>query len=360
MQEEKEASGLRVQEVSKTFGKNTVLQPTTLEVQPGTFCTLLGPSGSGKTTLLRLIAGFETPTTGRVILGGRDVTDVPPQKRNVGIVFQNYALFPHLTVAQNVSYPLEMRRVPRRESEREVKKALELVRLSSFADRKPGQLSGGQQQRVALARAIVFRPPVLLLDEPMAALDKRLREEMQFEIRALQRQLGITTVAVTHDQTEALVMSDVVLVINDGVVQQRGAPDELYRHPKNKFVAGFVGESNLLAGELLREVDANYLRLESGLRIPLSKETLTANGRVVALLRPEAIELNRAEHDGFSLAARVTEKIFCGETYRLTLRLEDGTTVLARPNGMLNQGLPEAGDTTRVSWQLTQLTLIPQ
>ncbi len=353
------ASGLRVKDLSKAFGKQPVLQPTTLEVEPGAFCTLLGPSGSGKTTLLRLIAGFEKPTTGRITLGARDVTDVAPQKRNVGFVFQNYALFPHLTVAQNVVYPLEMRRVSRRQAEKDVKQVLDLVRLTSFAERKPAQLSGGQQQRVALARAIVFRPPVLLLDEPMAALDKRLREEMQFEIRALQRQLGITTIAVTHDQTEALVMSDVVLVINDGVIQQRGKPDELYRHPKNKFVAGFVGESNLLPGELIRETETKYLCLASGLRLPLSNEAPAIDGPAIGLLRPEAIDFNSTVHDGFSLLAKVTEKIFCGETYRVTLQLEDGTTVLARPNSVLNHRLPDVGETTRVSWPLTQLTLIP-
>lgn len=241
---------LEVRQLSKMFGATRVVDDLSFRVEGGAFLTLLGPSGSGKTTTLRMIAGFEDPTEGEIRVADDVVTEAPAHKRNIGVVFQQYALFPHLTVFQNIAYPLEMRKRAKGEIRRRVESVVALVRLQGFESRYPKQLSGGQQQRVALARAIVFEPPVLLMDEPLGALDKRLREVMQVEIRHLQRQLGITTVSVTHDQIEALVMSDVIAVLDRGRLQQIAPPLEAYQRPANQFVADFIGESNLLSGTM--------------------------------------------------------------------------------------------------------------
>jgi putative spermidine/putrescine transport system ATP-binding protein len=241
---------VRLDHVTKRFGPVTAVEDVTLDVQPGEFLTLLGPSGSGKTTCLRMIAGFERPTEGRVWLAGRDVTTAPPFDREVNTVFQDYALFPHMTVEQNVAYGLLVRGVDKAERRRRVTEALDTVRLPDYGPRKPAQLSGGQRQRVALARALVNRPQVLLLDEPLAALDRKLREQMQLELKALQREVGITFVLVTHDQDEALSMSDRVVVFDAGRIQQVGSPSEVYEHPSNPFVADFIGTSNLVDGEV--------------------------------------------------------------------------------------------------------------
>ena len=237
---------VRLEAVRKTFGDVVAVDGVDLEIPAGEFFTLLGPSGSGKTTTLRIVAGFEHPDEGRVYLRGADVTKLPPYDRDVNTVFQDYALFPHMTVAENVEYGLRIRRVPKRERRDRVSEALAMVRLPAFGARKPSQLSGGQRQRVALARAIVNRPQVLLLDEPLGALDLKLRQEMQIELKRIQQEVGITFVYVTHDQEEALTMSDRIAVFNDGRVEQVGAPAELYEHPATEFVAGFVGVSNML------------------------------------------------------------------------------------------------------------------
>ncbi|WP_225145012.1 MULTISPECIES: ABC transporter ATP-binding protein [unclassified Bradyrhizobium] len=351
---------LEIRDVSKRFGNLEVVRSTSLSIEPGQFVTLLGPSGSGKTTLLKMIAGFEQPSTGAILIGNREVTGLAPQKRNVGFVFQQYALFPHLTVAGNLAYPLQMRGMRKREIEVAVKEALEMVRLSHLATRRPSDLSGGQQQRVALARAVIFRPPVLLMDESLAALDKRLREEMQLEIRNLQRELKITTIAVTHDQTEALVMSDVIVVINDGVVQQTGNPADLYYRPQNEFVAGFLGESNVLKGRV--EVDAGRaeLVLGSGLRVQMDEPSSVSSGAsVTCLVRPEAIDLFPPTADASrELRGRVLQRIFCGDTFRVTLQLSDGTRLLSKPIGGNSRWLPEPGEDARVSWHPSELVLI--
>jgi putative spermidine/putrescine transport system ATP-binding protein len=249
-----EGSGAAVRFVSvrKTFGDVVAVDDVDLDVRAGEFFSMLGPSGSGKTTMLRLVAGFETPTAGAILLHGRDVTSLPPFDRDVNTVFQDYALFPHMTVEQNVAYGLMVRRVAKAERASRVGEALDAVRLSGFGRRKPSQLSGGQRQRVALARALVNRPRVLLLDEPLGALDLKLREEMQIELKALQRDVGITFLFVTHDQSEALTMSDRIAVFNRGRIEQVGAPAEIYERPATVFVAGFVGTSNLLAGPTAR------------------------------------------------------------------------------------------------------------
>ena len=239
------AESLELENVSKRFGTVAAVEPLTLAVRAGALLALLGPSGCGKTTTLRIIAGFERPDRGLVKIGGRDVTPEPPNRRRLGMVFQNYSLFPHMTVAENIAFGLKMARVPRSEIPPRVSEALSLVRLPGFEDRSPAQLSGGQQQRVALARSLITSPAVLLLDEPLGALDKNLRESMQFELRQLQKRLGITTVLVTHDQEEALTMSDSVAVMNHGRVLQVGPPQEVYARPKERFVSEFLGASNL-------------------------------------------------------------------------------------------------------------------
>jgi len=248
------ATAIRLQGVRKTFGEIVAVDEVDLEVYDGEFFSLLGPSGSGKTTMLRMIAGFERPTSGRVWLAGRDVTDLPPYDRDVNTVFQDYALFPHMNVADNVAYGLMVKGVPRAERRTRVGEALRMVRLDGFERRRPGQLSGGQRQRVALARALVNRPRVLLLDEPLGALDLKLREEMQIELKAIQTRVGITFIYVTHDQVEALTMSDRVAVVNQGRLEQVASPAEIYERPHTAFVAGFVGTSNLIRGEVAARV----------------------------------------------------------------------------------------------------------
>ena len=242
---------VRFSGVQKTYdGEQLVVRSLDLDIQRGEFLSLLGPSGSGKTTTLMMLAGFESPTAGDILLDGKQITGTPPHKRNFGMVFQNYALFPHLTVGQNVAYPLTVRKVPKAEQAERVKKALDMVRLTGMADRLPTRLSGGQQQRVALARALVFNPQLVLMDEPLGALDKQLREHMQIELKELHRQLGVTFVYVTHDQGEALTMSDRVAVFNEGVIQQLADVETLYEAPSNRFVAGFVGDNTVLSGTL--------------------------------------------------------------------------------------------------------------
>src|SRR5947208_3310027 len=244
---------VRFRGVQKTYGGvHLVVRQLGLDIQRGEFLTLLGPSGSGKTTTLMMLAGFESPTAGEIVLDGQPITRTPPHKRHFGMVFQNYALFPHLTVGQNVAYPLSVRKVSATDQGQRVARALDMVRLQGMADRYPAQLSGGQQQRVALARALVFEPQLVLMDEPLGALDKQLREHMQIELKELHRQLGVTFVYVTHDQGEALTMSDRVAVFNEGVIQQLDRVEQLYEAPSNRFVAGFVGDNTVLKGQLSR------------------------------------------------------------------------------------------------------------
>jgi putative spermidine/putrescine transport system ATP-binding protein len=307
-----------------------------LEIRDGEFFSMLGPSGSGKTTTLRLIAGFESPTSGRIWLHGDDVTAKPPFERDVNTVFQDYALFPHMSVGDNVAYGLVVRKVPRPERERRVGEALEMVRLAGYERRKPGQLSGGQRQRVALARALVNRPRVLLLDEPLGALDLKLREEMQIELKAIQNEVGITFVYVTHDQGEALSMSDRIAVFRVGKVEQVGTPAELYGRPRTSFVAGFVGASNQLSGDEARQVF----------------------GRTVsAVIRPERVSLGDPDEtigaDRASTAGRVREVLFLGAESRWIVDLDAGPTfIVTRPNAgsSIDDAGPKPGDRVRLSW----------
>jgi spermidine/putrescine ABC transporter ATP-binding subunit len=298
-----EDSAVRFDGVTKRFGEITALDDVSLLVRRGELMTLLGPSGCGKTTLLSLVAGFLTPDRGEIAIDGRRVTDLPTHRREIGIMFQSYALFPHMSVAANVGYGLKMRRIPKSEIARRVADALALVKLAGLEDRRPRQLSGGQQQRVALARALVIRPKVLLLDEPFSALDRNLRASMQVEIKEIQRKLGVTTIFVTHDQSEALSLSDRIAVIAEGRIRQLGTPDEIYRRPIDRFVASFVGDVNVLAARLDRVDGATAVVALGPVRVPVPARTLegVAPSTIVDLfVRPEGL---RVAEPGAEVAA---------------------------------------------------------
>lgn len=318
---------VRFSSVQKTYdGENLVVRDLSLDIQHGEFISLLGPSGSGKTTTLMMLAGFESPTGGDILLDGKQITRTPPHKRNFGMVFQNYALFPHMTVRQNVAYPLTVRKVPKAEQAKRVKKALDMVRLVGMDDRLPAHLSGGQQQRVALARALVFEPQLVLMDEPLGALDKQLREHMQLELKELHRQLGVTFVYVTHDQGEALTMSDRVAVFNEGKIQQLASTRNLYELPDNRFVAGFVGDSTVLRGTLGGSVAAPYVELQHGQKIPGINVNQVAMGAVVeACVRPERIALHlQPDTARNTVASHVTGIVYHGDHLRLQCDLGAG------------------------------------
>lgn len=344
---------LSLKGVSKAFDGKTVLDSLDLDILDGEFITLLGPSGCGKTTLLRLMAGFELPDTGSVILSGHDITHAAPEHRPLNTVFQNYALFPHMSVYDNVAYGLKMERRPKDEIRQRVSDVLAMVQLQEFAHRKPHQLSGGQQQRVAIARAVVKRPQLLLLDEPLSALDYKLRRTMQVELKRLQRELGITFVFVTHDQEEALSMSDRVVVLKDGQIQQLGTPREIYERPANLFTAGFVGETNLFPGYLASVNDRAITLDILGLRRTLQKPAFSVREgeQVNVLLRPEDIRV-LAPEDDHGLAGKVVERNYKGSTLDSVIHLEDGTEVLA--SEFFDEDDPtfdyKLGEPVRVSW----------
>ncbi len=314
------SAAIKLDQVTKTFdGRVMAVDAVTLDIAAGEFFSLLGPSGCGKTTSLRMIAGFEHPDSGRVHVGGKDVTDLPVHRRDMGMVFQSYALFPHRTVAENVAFGLRMREVPKPEIERRVAAALAQVALTGFETRKPGQLSGGQQQRVALARALVVEPPVLLCDEPLGALDRKLRQQMQFELKELQKRLGVTLVFVTHDQEEALAMSDRIAVMNGGKVEQVGTPTEIYERPRTRFVADFIGEINILEG-------AGPLRA----------------------LRPEKIRL--VAPDGARLAGRVETANYLGGSTLLRVQPTNGPSMLVRETHAGERASRMPGDAVGLTW----------
>jgi len=314
------SAAIKLDQVTKTFdGRVMAVDAVTLDIAAGEFFSLLGPSGCGKTTSLRMIAGFEHPDSGRVHVGGRDITDLPVHRRDMGMVFQSYALFPHRTVAENVAFGLRMREVPKPEIERRVAAALAQVALTGFETRKPGQLSGGQQQRVALARALVVEPPVLLCDEPLGALDRKLRQQMQFELKELQKRLGVTLVFVTHDQEEALAMSDRIAVMNGGRVEQVGTPTEIYERPRTRFVADFIGEINILQ----------------------------EGGRLRAL-RPEKIRLVAAE--GARLSGTVETSNYLGGSTLLRVRPTTGPSMLVRETHAGERASRAPGDAVGLAW----------
>jgi len=324
---------IELQKVSKAFNGEWALQNIHLQVNRGEFLTLLGPSGCGKTTILRLIAGFESATSGSLFINGENVSTVPPEYRQVNTIFQNYALFPHLTVFDNVAFGPRLKKWNKEKIKQQVTEILRMVQLEALAHRKPHQLSGGQQQRVAIARAVVNHPLVLLLDEPLSALDYKLRKNMQIELKQLQRRLGITFIFVTHDQEEALSMSDRIAVLNAGKIEQIGTPKEIYENPANLFVARFVGESNLLTGEIVATQENNcQVRLANQiLSLPTTK-SLIGQDKVHVLLRPEDLRVWSAEELGDTQQAIpgvVEEIIYKGTTVDLLVRLEDGQQLFA-------------------------------
>jgi spermidine/putrescine transport system ATP-binding protein len=337
--------------VRKAFGSFVAVQDVDFGIARGEFFSLLGPSGCGKTTLLRMIAGFEQPTAGRVLLDGSDVSRVPPYKRNVNTVFQQYALFPHMTVLENVAFGPRSKKVPERDWRPKVVQMLDVVRLGEFANRKPHQLSGGQQQRVALARALVNLPSALLLDEPLAALDLKLRQAMQIELKRIQREVGITFVFVTHDQEEALTMSDRVAVMSQGRVEQIGTPADIYNEPGSVFVAGFIGSANLLPGTVAgADGEQTVVELPSGERLrAISPERLT--GLVTVMLRPERLQLVADEPaTPERLRGTVLNVIFQGPSVRVLVRLDSGTAVIAHVDAHDDLPFLRPGDTLWLTW----------
>lgn len=353
---EMQGAPVRVVNLIKKFDSFCAVDDVSIEVQPGEFLSLLGPSGSGKTTILMSIAGFEQPTGGDIFINEHSVTQVPPNRRNIGMVFQKYALFPHMTVFQNVAFPLKRRKIRKAEVRQRVAEALEMVRLGSYADRKPGQLSGGQQQRVALARATVYRPPLLLMDEPLGALDKKLREQVQLEIKHLQRRLGTTVIYVTHDQDEALTMSDRVAVLNRGKLEQIGSPEDLYERPINGFVADFVGEANFLSGTLRsREGEACTVELGGGTVVDARLTQGGADPRLGAgvrvAVRPQRVRLGDPGAAGTSgPLGTVIETVYSGDSLAFIVQLERGTRITARADtsGQLRW---RTGDKIEVAWK---------
>jgi putative spermidine/putrescine transport system ATP-binding protein len=341
--------------VQKSYdGETLVVKDLNLSMPKGEFLTMLGPSGSGKTTCLMMLAGFETATHGEILLDGVSINNIPPHKRGIGMVFQNYALFPHMTVAENLSFPLEVRKMGKSDREAKVKRALDMVQMGAFGGRRPAQLSGGQQQRIALARALVFEPELVLMDEPLGALDKQLREHMQFEITRLAHELGITTVYVTHDQTEALTMSDRVAVFQDGRIQQLAPPDELYEQPKNSFVAQFIGENNTLEGVVTEmRGDTCEVKLDDGEIIEATPVNVTQVGdRTKVSIRPERVEMNkdRLSPDAHLLKAEVLEFIYMGDIFRTRLRVAGNDNFVIKTRNAPDQVRMVPGSMIEIGW----------
>jgi putative spermidine/putrescine transport system ATP-binding protein len=351
-------AAIDIQSATKRYGNFTALDDVSLHIEPGEFMTLLGPSGSGKTTTLNVVAGFTDLTSGDLAVGGKSIVALPAHKRNIGVVFQHYALFPHMTVGKNVAYPLSLRGMDRQARDRHVARALDMVKMTDFAHRYPAELSGGQQQRVALARAIVFDPPLLLMDEPLGALDKKLREWLQLEIKRIHRELGTTFVYVTHDQEEALVLSNRIAVFNQGRIEQVGTGRQLYDEPATLFVAKFIGESTSLRG------DAETSGGETSLTIAGQK--IIAGGKLgggqkpVILLRPEKLSLtstNTPLSDGQnSLTAQVSEAIYLGSGSKYQVTLDDGSVAIVR--APLEAALFSIGDVVDLRWSIVDAKLL--
>jgi len=341
--------------VQKSYdGVQLVVKDLNLSMPKGEFLTMLGPSGSGKTTCLMMLAGFETATHGDIRLDGQPINNIPPHKRGIGMVFQNYALFPHMTIAENLSFPLEVRKLGKSDREAKVKRALDMVEMGAFGGRRPAQLSGGQQQRIALARALVFEPELVLMDEPLGALDKQLREKMQFEITDLAHKLGITVVYVTHDQTEALTMSDRVAVFDDGRIQQLAPPDQLYEKPQNSFVAQFIGENNTMEG-VITEIkgDQCVVQLDGGDLIDAVPVNVSKVGeRTRVSIRPERVEINkdRLQEGAHTLKAEVLEFIYMGDIFRTRLKIAGNDEFVIKTRNAPDQVRLEPGTHIDVGW----------
>jgi len=345
---------IELRQISKHYGSVIGIEHVELSVEDGEFLTLLGPSGCGKSTLLRMIGGFEEPTTGQVVLSGQDVTDLPPQKRNVNMMFQDYALFPHMTVGQNIAYGLKMRGIGRAEARQKAESALDLVSMPDKVDQMPHQMSGGQRQRVALARAIVREPKVLLLDEPLSALDANLREQMQIELKHIHDKLGITFIMVTHDQTEALVMSDRVIVMDSGRIAQDGSPEDLYERPATPYVANFIGTTNLLPARITARNGADAHVEIGGQSLQVRTDTVPRYDDIQIGIRPEkAYFIGGAdEKAGNILSGHVAERIYHGNSLRTTVRLhgeQEFHVDAMLPMGMAQAASPKPGDKVQIA-----------
>ena len=344
---------VKFDKVDKSYdGKVLVVKGLNLDIAEGEFITMLGPSGSGKTTCLMMLAGFETPTNGEIYLEGNPISNIPPHKRGIGMVFQNYALFPHMTVYENLAFPLRVRKFSKDETDKKVEKALSMVSLSGFGSRMPAQLSGGQQQRVAVARALVFDPAVVLMDEPLGALDKNLRESMQYEIKHIHESIGVTVVYVTHDQSEALTMSNRIAVFNDGKVQQLSSPDKLYEEPVNSFVAEFIGENNTFQGEV-EDIsnDKCKIKLDSGGEILANPIRVKSKGeKSIVSLRPERAIIDPEEKMENKFKGKIEEVIYHGDHTRLRLDLLGNKEfILKVPNSSARMDI-KLGNEINIGW----------
>ena len=344
---------VKFDKVDKSYdGKVLVVKDLNLDIAEGEFITMLGPSGSGKTTCLMMLAGFETPTNGEIYLDGNPISNIPPHKRGIGMVFQNYALFPHMTVYENLAFPLRVRKFSKDETDKKVEKALSMVSLSGFGSRMPAQLSGGQQQRVAVARALVFDPAVVLMDEPLGALDKNLRESMQYEIKHIHESIGVTVVYVTHDQSEALTMSNRIAVFNDGKVQQLSSPDKLYEEPVNSFVAEFIGENNTFQGEV-EDIsnDRCKIKLDSGGEILANPIRVKSKGeKSIVSLRPERAIIDPEEKMDNKHKGKIEEVIYQGDHTRLRLDLLGNKEfILKVPNSSARMDI-KLGNEIKIGW----------
>ena len=347
--------------VSKTYdGRTLVVRDLDLEVKRGEFFTLLGPSGSGKTTCLMMLAGFEVPTAGEISINGESVLNIPPRKRGIGFVFQNYALFPHMTVRRNLAFPLEVRGIPADQQATRIQRVLEIVRLEGFEERHPSELSGGQQQRVAIARALVFEPNLVLMDEPLGALDRRLREEMQFEIRRIQQDLGVTVVYVTHDQQEAMSMSSRVAVFHRGRVQQVAEPEVLYEEPEREFVAGFIGDNNIFRGRIT-SVGRGVCEVETqdGIVKAFPVGACHPGQSAVLAIRPERVGVAKPGMFSNEFKARVEGVLFIGDHLRLQLNLCGNPNFVVKIPNIVGHGALLAGDSVSVGWAVTDCRALP-
>jgi putative spermidine/putrescine transport system ATP-binding protein len=347
---------VRFTNVQKSYdGETLVVKNLNLDIAKGEFLTMLGPSGSGKTTTLMMLAGFEPATHGEIFLKDKPINNVPPHKRGIGMVFQNYALFPHMTINENLAFPLQVRNIPKAEIEERVAKILKMVELPQMGNRRPGQLSGGQQQRIAVARALVFEPDLVLMDEPLGALDKQLREQMQYEIKHIHERLGVTIVYVTHYQSEALTMSNRIAVFNDGVVQQLSTPSDLYERPVNSFVAQFIGENNKLKGTVA-EIGADNVatvKLETGEMVKaLAISAKEKGGRTLLSIRPERVEINPTEQSAdVILSGRIAELIYLGDHIRARLEVAGHDDFIVKVPNKGGSSTVAEGRTVNIGWK---------
>ncbi|MEH6579031.1 MAG: ABC transporter ATP-binding protein [Amphritea sp.] len=344
---------VRFVNVKKSYDqKNLVVKNFNLDAKKGEFVTLLGPSGSGKTTCLMMLAGFEDVTSGSILINGEPVTNIAPYHRNIGMVFQHYALFPHMTIGENLAYPLKVRKLPADEVKRRVKESLALVELADFSKRYPGQLSGGQKQRVALARSLIFEPSIVLMDEPLGALDKNLREQMQFEIKRLHEDLGFTAIYVTHDQTEALTMSDRIAVFNDGIVEQCAPPEALYEQPINSFVANFIGENNCIPGTVTKvENGRAEIRLADGTLATTGNPNCPPLGDPCMLtIRPENLFIANGQPLANSIEANFTTRLYVGDSIRYFFKLPCGSELMVKALNDSQAPVIQHGASTQLTW----------